>query len=145
MDVGCGTGLIAKLISKKGYNNITGVDATKNFIDAARLTGLYKDNECLYLGNGDFPEKYHNQFDCVIASGVWLKGHIPCSGYDDVYLAMKVGSYFITAMRVSYWVNGEAEGYKDKLDTFTNDGRLELTDTKFFKRGVDGGTDLMVV
>jgi 2-polyprenyl-3-methyl-5-hydroxy-6-metoxy-1,4-benzoquinol methylase len=38
LDVGCGTGLIGKLISKMGYKNITGVDATQKFIDAAKQT-----------------------------------------------------------------------------------------------------------
>ena len=41
-----------------------------------------------------------------------MKGHIPASGYEDVYAAMKVGSYFITAMRTKYWVDDEEEGYK---------------------------------
>ena len=36
LDVGCGTGLIGKLISKMGYNNLTGVDATAKFIEAAK-------------------------------------------------------------------------------------------------------------
>ena len=143
LDVGCGTGLIGKLISKSGYNNIYGVDATQKFIDAARLTGIYQENECMYLGAGQFPEKYHNEFDCVIASGVWLKGHIPASGYEDVYSAMKVGSYFITAMRTKYWVDDEEEGYKKKLNTYTESGQLELMETRLFKRGIEGGTDLM--
>jgi hypothetical protein len=55
---------------------------------------------------------------------------------------MKVGSYFITAMRTSYYVDGEAEGYKDKLNTFTVDGRLVLEETRLFTRGVKGGEDL---
>ena len=52
LDVGCGTGLIGKLITKQGYNNIYGVDATEKFIEAARTTGIYKENECLYMGAG---------------------------------------------------------------------------------------------
>ena len=143
LDVGCGTGLIAKLISPKGYNNMYGVDATDKFVVAARETGLYKEAECMYLGNNVLPEKFTNTFDCVIASGVWLKGHIPCSGYDDVYSAMKVGSLFITAMRTKYYENGEEEHYKDALDKFIADGRLELTETRLFKRGINGGTSLM--
>ena len=74
-----------------------------------------------------------------------MKGHIPASGYDDVYAAMKIGAYFVTAMRTSYWVDGEEEGYKTKLNTFTDNGRLELQESRLFKRGKEGGTDLMVV
>ena len=56
---------------------------------------------------------------------------------------MKVGSYFITAMRTKYWVTGEEEHYKDKLDEYTADGRLVLEETKLFTRGIKGGTALM--
>ena len=52
LDVGCGTGLIGKLISQQGYTNITGVDATEKFVNAAKETGLYQDAKCMYLGNG---------------------------------------------------------------------------------------------
>jgi hypothetical protein len=57
----------------------------------------------MFLGNGDFPAKWINNFDVVIASGVWLKDHIPNAAFDDVYAAIKVGGYFVTAMREKHW------------------------------------------
>ena len=124
LDMGCGTGLITKLISKDGYNNISGVDATPPFVEAAIATGLYKSVDCLYLGSGNFPEKLTNEFDAVVASGIWLKGHCPPDAFDDVHAAMKVGGFFLTAMRTKYWKNGEEMGYKDKLDTLTSSGKF---------------------
>ena len=103
IDVGCGTGLMGKLLGNKGYKNIVGIDASQKFVDASIATGFYKEAEAMYLGNGDLPEKYVNHFDMAVASGVWLKGHIPCAGIEDVYLSLKVGGLFVTAMRAQYW------------------------------------------
>jgi predicted TPR repeat methyltransferase len=105
LDVGCGTGLMGKLLNEK-YKHIVGVDASQKFVDAALATGFYKEAESMYLGNRNFPEKFVNQFDTCVASGVWIKGHIPSSAYDDIYASLKVGGHFVTAMRAKYWVNG---------------------------------------
>lgn len=80
-----------------------GIDASKNFVEACIATGKYSGTHEMYLGNGEFPDKYKGYFDTVVASGVWLKGHIPFAGLDDVYTALTVGGYFITAMRSQYW------------------------------------------
>ena len=34
-DVGCGTGLMGKLLNKNDYKNIVGVDASQKFVDAS--------------------------------------------------------------------------------------------------------------
>ena len=99
LDVGCGTGLMGKMLGQDGYNQIVGVDASEKFVEASVATGFYTETQVMYLGNGEFPEKYNGYFDTVVASGVWLKGHIPCAGLEDVYTALKVGGHFITAMR----------------------------------------------
>ena len=58
------------------------------------------------MGQDKFPDDLKNRFDLVCASGVWLEGHIPAEGIEDVYAALKVGGYFVTAMRSYYWVLG---------------------------------------
>jgi len=118
LDFGAGTGVIGTLLNKKqGFNNIIGIDASTNMVERLKEDGLYKEVKQQYLGRGieNFPEEYKNRFDLVTASGVWLKGHIPNTGYDDVYCAMKHNGYFVTAMRTTYWTEGEKEGYYDKL------------------------------
>ena len=42
MDLGCGTGLIARLLSREGVKgNLHGIDAVSNVIDVARREGNY--------------------------------------------------------------------------------------------------------
>lgn len=73
-DCGMGTGMIGVLLSKEGYNNIEGVDASERFLQKAINDGYYKSAEVLYVGNGvdKFPDKYKDRFDVVTASGVWM-------------------------------------------------------------------------
>mmetsp|Transcript_15076 Transcript_15076/g.10557 ORF Transcript_15076/g.10557 Transcript_15076/m.10557 type:complete len:115 (-) Transcript_15076:338-682(-) len=52
IEFGCGTGSIGKIMKYQGYDNITGVDASKNFVEASRTSGCYKSNENLFIGIG---------------------------------------------------------------------------------------------
>ena len=67
-----------------------------------------------------------------------MKGHMPSAAMDDCHSALKVGGYFVTAMRSIYWKNGEEEGFKDKLDELVAEGKLELLNTFTFMRGREG-------
>lgn len=77
-------------------------------------------------------------FDCVVASGVWVVGHIPAIGLEECHALTKTGGYFITAMRTKYWSSGEKEGYKDKFDELVAHGKFEIVMSKTFMRGVEG-------
>ena len=66
------------------------------------------------------------------AAGVFLKGHMPKDAMDDCHASLKVGGFFVTAMRSIYWVDGQEEGYKDKLDELVAAGKLELLNTFTF-------------
>ena len=72
-----------------------------------------------------------------MASGVWLKGHIPAVGLEDCHALLRTGGLFISAMRSQYWVNGQEDGYKDKMDQLVAEGKLEQVEVKAFFRGVE--------
>ena len=38
---------------------------------------------------------------------------------------MRTGGLFITAMRSKFWVSGQEDGYKDKIDLLVSEGKLE--------------------
>ena len=42
LDIGCGTGLVARILAREGYKNIVGVDASANFLKVAAGDGNYK-------------------------------------------------------------------------------------------------------
>ena len=78
----------------------------------------------------------------MTASGVFLKSHIPSSAMDDCYAALRVGGYFVTAMRNCYWVLGNEEGYREKLEKFVEEGKFKLVNHTQFRRGVEGEVGL---
>ena len=90
----------------------------------------------VYLfGVEDFPTDLAGRYDSVVASGVWLEDHIPARGFEDIHALLKPNGFFVTAMRSIYYVNGQSEGYKDKLDQMIEDGRFRLVSVEEFKRG----------
>ena len=62
----------------------------------------------MYLGLGldKYPDDLKGKFDLVTAGGVFLTGHIPNIGFEDVHASLKTNGYFVTGLRTSYWVNG---------------------------------------
>lgn len=94
------------------------------------------------MGVKVYPDELKNTFDAVCASGVFMPDHMPAQAMDDIHASLKRGGYFITAMRGTLYVNGEAEGYKDKLDELVADGKLAIVKEKNFMRGTTDGTGL---
>ena len=72
------------------------------------------------IGNDNFPEDLKNRFDLVVASGIWMVGHVTAQGMVDAYSALKVGGFFVSAMRKMYWADGHACGYKEMIDDLVN-------------------------
>ena len=96
----------------------------------------------MFLGMGvdQFPDKFKGKYDVVTGTGVFLPKHIPCAAFEDAHAALKLGGHFIFTMRANLWVDGQAEGYKDKIEEMIAAGKFELLQdkTKDFIRGKDG-------
>ena len=99
---------------------------------------------CLGQGADLFDDDLIERFDFVMASGVFLKakGHMPATAIDDCHAALKLGGYFVTVMRASYWSHGNEEGYREKIDKLVSSGKFELVKTETFLRGVKGQVGL---
>ena len=108
LDVGSGTGIVGLYLKEKGFTNITGVDASESMLEKLKSLGAYKESRHMRLGEGveKYPEDLKGKFDLVTASGVFLYGHIPYQGLDDVHASLKTNGYFVTGMRSTYWVKG---------------------------------------
>ena len=142
-DVGAGSGLVGELLAEKGFTHIEGGDASEGLINAAKAKYVHTEVRWYGMGVDKLPADKVGTFDCVTASGVWLHGHIPSAGIEDCHALLKTGGYFVTAMRSLYWVDGQEDGYKDKIEEFIAQGKLELKMTKTFMRGVEGAVDGM--
>jgi len=71
-----------------------------------------------------------------MATGTWLAGHIPCSGMDDCHALLKTGGYFVTSMRMMYWLDNHECHFKDKVYELIAEGKFEMVFEKKFMRGL---------
>ncbi|CAJ1071647.1 methyltransferase-like protein 27 [Xyrichtys novacula] len=76
LDVACGTGLVAKLMSAHGFKHFVGVDGSEKMLKLAAETGLYQDLRLAVLGTEPLPTKT-GVFDVVIVVGGLGPGCIP--------------------------------------------------------------------
>lgn len=146
LDFGCGTGIVGHLIKDAGYTNIWGLDASEKFVEMINTNGIYKGAEVMFLGRGPntFPTKYHNKYDLVTGTGVFLAKHIPSEAFYDAHQALKVGGIFCFTLRSNLWVTGHELGYKDVIDKLVAEKKFEYihSATKTFWRGKEEGTGL---
>ena len=133
---------MGKLLNAEGYTNIEGADASQTFVDTSNASGWYTSCHVRWFGMGveALAPAMLGKYDLVMATGVFLEGHIPPSGFDDAHAMMKTGGYFVTSLRLSEWENS---GYKAKIDEFVAAGKVELIKTWGFMRGLKGAEDPM--
>ena len=130
LDVGAGAGIVGKLLKEKGFSNITGVDASQALLKKAQESGAYKATHCMYFGLGfdKFLDELKGQFDIVTATGCFIEGHIPASGFDDVHAALKTGGHFLINLKECNWTDEAKEGYKAKLSQMIKEGKFKIVD-----------------
>ena len=74
-------------------------------------------------------------YDFTIASGCFLHGHIPPTGFDDAHALLKTGGHFVIGIRSKYLQEGEEHGYGDHLRQMVTDGKFEQVFTNRWMRG----------
>ena len=72
LDVGCGTGLSGFSLSKFGFNNIDGLDLSKEMLKIAFNKKIYQMLFNLDLNN---LSKFERKYDAIIAAGVISQAH----------------------------------------------------------------------
>ena len=125
-DMGQGTGVLGKLLTADGFTNIEGGDASESFVETANASGWYTSCSVLWFGKGieNLPPSMLSKYDIVMATGVFVDGHIPASGFDDAHAMCKPDGYFVTCIRKSYYEVGEEHGYREKLDELEAAGKI---------------------
>lgn len=124
-------------MTSKGYHNLHALDASDTLLGALKAKNLYQTANVAFLGYGNFPkEEQKENYDLVTASGVFMKGHIPCSGLDEIAGFIRPGGYFVTAMREMYFTPGEEMGFHEHIQELQDTGIFELVELRKFKRGL---------
>jgi len=123
IDVGCGTGLAAVELAKRGFHQIDGFDLSEEMLAEARKHRLYGDLRRAVLGEPlDYPT---GVYDGAIATGVFGVGHAPASGWDEVARMVKLGGHFVLTLRPDIF---EPNGFKAKEEELASSGKWELVE-----------------
>ena len=73
IDLGCGTGLVGEMLSKHGFTDIVGIDASQEMLKKAEGRGYNKFIEA-FLGINELPEGVEKKFNVAISSGLMCHG-----------------------------------------------------------------------
>lgn len=103
LDVGCGTGLLAKELSSYGLKNLHGTDISKESLKLAEKFDIYQSLSIGELGKKlDFAD---NTFDAWVSSGVFTRKQVPLNAFEELTRILKPGGLIMVALRV------EDDGY----------------------------------
>ncbi|XP_013412465.1 methyltransferase-like protein 27 [Lingula anatina] len=90
LDVCCGTGLAGQELSKRGFHNLHGLDASKEMLEQARQKGVYKKLINATVGTNRV-DIANDTYDAVIMSGGVGCGHVNAGGLAEMIRLVKPG------------------------------------------------------
>jgi len=120
LDVGCGTGLIGRILSLAGYQDLTGIDLSPGMLKRAEARGCYRQLSTATLGR---PLALADAaFAGVVASGVFTVGHAPASAFAEIARILRPGGMFVVSITDPVY---EAGGFRAAIRALVEDGHWE--------------------
>ena len=121
IDFGCGTGLVGKYLTERGFKNVVGIDGSAGMLEKAREKNCYKELHELFLGSPEtFPQEFHNKYDVITASGILAEGHLDNSVFEEMLMCLKTGGYAVFSTRLMYLTMYR---YGEKIKSLEEEGR----------------------
>ncbi|XP_061689188.1 methyltransferase-like protein 27 [Syngnathoides biaculeatus] len=90
LDVACGTGWVAKMMKREGFQHFVGVDCSEGMLQRARHTGLYRELKMAVLGEQPLPVP-SGEYEIVIIAGALSSSHLPAYVIRELCRAAKQG------------------------------------------------------
>lgn len=98
LDVGCGTGLLAKELNSYNFQNLHGIDISEESLKVAENLNIYQSLSVEELGKKlDFPD---NSFDAWVSSGVFTRKQVPLNAFEELIRILKPGGLMMVGFRV---------------------------------------------
>ncbi|XP_077448233.1 methyltransferase-like protein 27 [Stigmatopora argus] len=111
LDVACGTGMVAQMMKRDGFQRFVGVDGSEGMLRHARDGGLYRDLKLALLGDQSLPIT-PNEFDVVMIVGGLSASHVPVKVIRELCTAAKKGGLVCMTTRS----NSDNLDYKAALE-----------------------------
>ena len=118
LDVGCGTGLLAKELSSYNFQNLHGIDISKESLKVAEKLNIYQRLSVEQLGEKlNFAD---NSFDAWVSSGVFTRKQVPINAFDELIRILKPNGLIMIALRVE-----DNDYYYNKIKEYCSQNILE--------------------
>lgn len=126
LDAGSGTGIIGRLLSLLGYEDLTAMDLSQGMLDRAAELGAYRALRQMDMSKRlDFED---DAFDACVASGVLTVGHAPPQALDELVRVVRSGGVLVISVTDEAF---EAGGFGARMEALSEAGRWQrVTVTK---------------
>ncbi|XP_045209611.2 uncharacterized protein LOC123561366 [Mercenaria mercenaria] len=95
LDIGAGTGLVAKELKKYGFRHIDALEPSEAMADEARKFNLYE-NYFLEFITGSPSSISANTYDVLTGGGIYAKeAHVPCEAVHEMIRLVKPGGFVV--------------------------------------------------
>ncbi|XP_045187799.2 methyltransferase-like protein 27 [Mercenaria mercenaria] len=142
LDVGAGTGLVAKELSKRGFRHIDALDPSEAMLSEAKKVGVYENYIIDFLSSDSPTSIPDNSYDALTGSGIFAGGHVPCEALHEMIRLVKPGGFVVLV--VSDQFLSVSEPYKllePMMDKLEFDRKWKKISSEVFPNyyGVDSG------
>jgi len=97
LDAGAGTGLVGRVLTEMGYDNLIAMDMSKGMLEEARKKYVYRQLFRMVMGEKlDFDT---DSFDAVICVGTLTLGHAPASSLNELVRITKPTGHIVYTLR----------------------------------------------
>nr|XP_057943817.1 methyltransferase-like protein 27 [Doryrhamphus excisus]XP_057943818.1 methyltransferase-like protein 27 [Doryrhamphus excisus]XP_057943819.1 methyltransferase-like protein 27 [Doryrhamphus excisus] len=139
LDVACGTGMVAKMMTKDGFQHFVGVDASEAMLQQASESGLYQDLKLALLGEEPLPVQL-GHFDIVLVVGGLSMGHLEVKVIRELCQAARQGGLICMTTRSNPGNLSYKAALEDEIKQMEEEGLwcgVDVTEEKEWERAVN--------
>ncbi|XP_071157824.1 methyltransferase-like protein 27 [Mytilus edulis] len=136
LDIGAGTGLVAEMLRKSGFQKIDALDPSKGMLEKAKEKNLYRNYVCELLTKETF-KNANGLYDCIVCSGSFCPGHIPAEALQEFIRLTKKGGRVVIAMRDEWEAPGYSDSIKTRMRQLIDDGKWVKTHEELYNHYFD--------
>ncbi len=123
IDIGCGTGVVGELLSRRGFTDFDGVDLSEEMVAKAGEKGHYRSVRGGVDITGPLPEELRGAYRSAVVCGVFTTGHVPPEALANVMTAVEPGGHVVLSVRAGY---DREEGFRAAGQAMVDQGVVEL-------------------
>lgn len=116
MDVGCGTGLMGKMLNDQGYTNIDGCDLSLEMTLEADKLDVYKELTADIDINQPINPDWKDAYDVSLSVGVFTPGHVEPEALNQMIDMTKSGGLIIVSTRIAFYDTSDYQQVSDQLE-----------------------------